>query len=416
MAERLQRARVGSDALQELVEELAERLQRSVVLDDPLVRFICSSRHFEDADPVRVRSLLQGLADSEIIRYVLDQGVAQWAKPGYIEGRDDLGLLPRYCVPLRERGHLLGLLMVISADKNLTADETAAIAKSAQVIAAQMYAEHVADHAEESGAQELPWALLNSSPAARGAAQQQILDTGVLPNAPHAVVSVVQVARSHEPPGQVENALRGALESFRRTRSAHGAVAVTTDRAVLLQLSEQSLDPRELKEQSRRIIEALDTFLDSTAAPVLGIGGRQTGLADAWVSYEQALVAARAARRMPHSERVGDWEELREFTVLLQLPDHALNASLLPKPLRALLAAAGGHRLEETLRSFLEHAGSVPRTAEALQIHRTSLYYRLRQIQEITGLDLDSGPDRLVLHLGLRIRELLQPDGHATTD
>ncbi|WP_327276430.1 helix-turn-helix domain-containing protein [Streptomyces sp. NBC_01224] len=415
MAERLQRARASSDALQELVEELAERLQRSVVLDDPLVRFICSSRHFDDADPVRVRSLLQGLADSEIIRYVLDQGVAQWSKPGYIEGRDDLGLLARYCVPLRERGHLVGLLMVISADKSLTADETAAISKSARIIAAQMYAEHVADHAEESGARELPWALLNPSPAARGAAQQQILDTGVLPNAPHAVVSVVQVTRSHEPPGQVENALRGALESFCRTRWAHGAIAVTTDRAVLLQLSEQSPDPRELKEQSRRIIEALDTFLDPTATPVLGIGGRQTGLADAWVSYEQALVAARAARRMPHFERLGDWEELREFTVLLQLPDHALNASLLPKPLRTLLAAAGGHRLEETLRSFLEHAGSVPRTAEALRIHRTSLYYRLRQIQEITGLDLDSGPDRLVLHLGLRIRELLQPDGHATT-
>ncbi|MFD4941816.1 PucR family transcriptional regulator [Streptomyces sp. NPDC058239] len=418
MAEQLQRARAGSDALQKLVGELAERLQRSVVLDDPLVRFICSSRHFDDADPVRIRSLLQGLADSEIIRYVLDQGVVQWAKPGYIEGRDDLGLLPRYCVPLRERGHLLGLLMVVSADKNLTADETAAIAASAQAVAAQMYAEHVADQAEESGAQELPWALLDTSPTARRAAQQQILDTGVLPNAPHAVVSVVQVARSHEPPGQVETALRAALERFRRTRSAHGAVAVTTDRAVLLQLSEQSPHPQELKEQSRRIVEALDTFLDAAAAPVLGIGGRQSGVADAWVSYEQALVAARAARRMPHFERVGEWEELREFAVLLQLPDHALNASLLPKPLRALLAAAGGQgpRLEETLQSFLEHAGSVPRTAEALQIHRTSLYYRLRQIQEITGLDLDSGADRLVLHLGLRIRELLQPDGHATTD
>ncbi|WP_393062359.1 PucR family transcriptional regulator [Streptomyces sp. LN549] len=416
MTERLQRARVGSDALQKLVEELAERLQRSVVLDDPLVRFICSSRHFEDADPVRIRSLLQGLADSEIIRYVLDQGVAQWAKPGYIEGRDDLGLLPRYCVPLRERGHLLGLLMVVSADRNLTVDETAAIARSAQGIAAQMYSEHVAEQAEESGAQELPWALLDTSPTARRAAQQQILDTGVLPNAPHAVVSVVQVARSHEPPGQVEIALRAALERFRRTRWAHGAVAVTTDSAVLLQLSKQPPDPQELKEQSRRIVEALDTFLDAAAAPVLGIGGRQTGVAEAWVSYEQALVAARAARRMPHFERVGEWEELGEFAVLLQLPDHALNASLLPKPLRALLAAAGGqgHRLEETLQSFLEHAGSVPRTAEALHIHRTSLYYRLRQIQEITGLDLDSGADRLVLHLGLRIRALLQPDGHAT--
>ncbi|MFI6877047.1 PucR family transcriptional regulator [Streptomyces sp. NPDC050400] len=405
MADRLERARMGSDALRELVEELADRLQRSVVLDDPLIRLILSSRHFEDADPVRIRSLLQGRADNEVIRYVLDQGVAQWTKPGYIEGRDDLGLLPRYCVPLRERGHLLGVLMVVSVDQNLTAEETAAIGKSAQLIAAQMWAERAAAQAEESLR-----ALLDTSSTARGAAQQQILGAGLLPDAPHAVVSVVQVSRSHEPPGQVETALRAALERYHSTRSAHGAVAVTTERAVLLQMSEQPLDSRELTDQARQIMGSLDTFLDAAAAPVLGIGGRQSGMADAWVSYKQALVAARAARRTPRFERVGDWEELREFAVLLQLPDEALNASLLPKPLRTLLAAGGAHRLEETLRTFLEHAGSIPRTAEALQIHRTSLYYRLRQIQEITGLDLDSGADRLALHLGLRIRDLLAPD------
>ncbi|MGW3078742.1 helix-turn-helix domain-containing protein, partial [Kitasatospora sp. NPDC001132] len=39
---------------------------------------------------------------------------------------------------------------------------------------------------------------------------------------------------------------------------------------------------------------------------------------------------------------------------------------------------------------------------------RTSLYYRLRRIQEITGLDLDDGAHRLVLHMGLQLLDLLQ--------
>ncbi|MCE0448199.1 hypothetical protein LT493_44230 [Streptomyces tricolor] len=42
------------------------------------MRLICSSQHFGDEDPVRIRSLLRGRADDEIIRYVLDQGVAGW--------------------------------------------------------------------------------------------------------------------------------------------------------------------------------------------------------------------------------------------------------------------------------------------------------------------------------------------------
>ncbi|MEU7544880.1 PucR family transcriptional regulator [Streptomyces sparsogenes] len=276
-----------------------------------------------------------------------------------------------------------------------------------------MYAEHLAAEEKESGTRELLLALIDPSPAERSAAQQRLLAGGLPPDAAHAQVTVVQPAPSQEPPAQVEVAMRGALEGFRHTRSAQGVMSVTAERAVLLQLADRPMSRSELKEQATEIIEALGTFLDASVAPVLGIGGGQSGVAGARASYEQALVAARAARRMPHLKGIGDWEELGEFAVLLQLPERSLNETLLPGPLRALLAAPGGNRLEDTLRCFLEHAGSIPRTAEALQIHRTSLYYRLRQIQEITGLDLDSGGDRLVLHLGLRIRELLAPRGDA---
>ncbi|SCF84848.1 CdaR family transcriptional regulator [Streptomyces sp. Ncost-T10-10d] len=411
MTEQLRRAPVGSAALQELIEDLAESLRRSVAVADPLVRLICSSRHFDDADPARVYSLLQGQASSEVTRHVLDQGVTQRSKPGFIEGRDDLGLLPRYCVPLRERGHFLGLLMVVAPDTSLAPEVSEAIARATPAIVGQMYADHVLADAEKTREQKLLLSLLGSSPVARAESRKQLLDDALLPDAPHAVVSVVQVARSHVSPGQVATALRGALEGFRRTRSANGAFAVTSDRAVLLQLADRPLKQEALREQSTHIMEALGTHLDASAAPVIGIGGHQTGLAEAWTSYEQALVAVRAARRMPELNGIGSWEELGEFAVLLQLPDRTVDESLLPKPLRALLESSGGHRLEKTLRCFLDQAGSIPRTAEALQIHRTSLYYRLRQIQEITGLDLDNGADRITLHLGLRIRELLVPAG-----
>ncbi|MBX9392916.1 helix-turn-helix domain-containing protein [Streptomyces sp. TRM72054] len=407
MTERLQRARPGSEALQCLVDELAEELGRSVAIDDPLVRMICTSRHFGDEDPVRVRTLLQGRADREAIRYVLAQGVAQWSKPGFVDGRDDIGLLPRYVVPLRERGHLLGLMMIVAPQQVLTEQETKAVARAARAMTAQMYAEHLAADTEESDARDLLLELLGSSSAARDAARQRALDRGLLRDTPYTVVSVIQVSRSQEPPGQIEVALRGAVEGFLQTRSVHGIMAIEQDRAILLQVRDRPPGPDELGEQSRRVIDALGTFLDASAAPVVGIGGCQAGLADAWTSYEQALVAVRAARRLPALKGVGDWEELGEFAVLLQLPEHALNESLIPKPLRTLTEANGGPRLRDTLRCFLENAGSIPKTADALQLHRTSLYYRLRQIQEITGLDLDNGADRLVLHMGLRIEELL---------
>ncbi|MEU1287958.1 helix-turn-helix domain-containing protein [Kitasatospora sp. NPDC005856] len=413
MTEQRRRARLGRAALRQLIEELAESLGRSVVLADPSLRGGCVSRHFDDADRARVHSLLQKRASREVARHVLDQGVTRWPRPGFIEGRDDLGLQPRYCVPLRERGHFLGLLMVIAPDATLTPEETEAIARATPAIVGQLYADHVLADAERAREQELLLSLLGEDPAARAESRRRFLDDGLLPDAPHAVVSVVQAPRCRVSPGQVAAALSGALEGLRRTRSAHTASAVTPDRVVLLQLADRPLEPEALREQSRHIMDVLGARLDASAAPVIGIGGQQSGLAGARTSYEQALVAVRAARRIPALKDIGAWEELGELAVLLQLPDRALNASLVPKPLRTLLESGGGHRLEETLRCFLDHAGSTTRTAEALRIHRTSLHYRLRQIQEITGLDLDSGADRMTLHMGLRIRELLVSLGTA---
>ncbi|MFI6057757.1 alpha/beta fold hydrolase [Streptomyces sp. NPDC051286] len=162
MTVRLQRARPGSPELQALVDELAERLGRSVAVDDPLVRMVCTSRHFGDEDPVRIGTLLQGRADNAAIRYVLAQGVTRWSRPGFIDGRDDLGLLPRYVVPLCERGHLLGLLVVVVPEKTLGAEEIAAIARAADAMSAQMYGEHIAADTRKTDERDLALALVGA--------------------------------------------------------------------------------------------------------------------------------------------------------------------------------------------------------------------------------------------------------------
>ncbi|MFJ9776556.1 PucR family transcriptional regulator [Kitasatospora sp. NPDC101157] len=410
----IQRARPGGEAVQSLVDGLAERLGRSVVLDDPLVRMICTSRHFGDEDRVRVRTLLQGVADDESIRYVLSQGVAQWTRPGVIPGRDDLGLQPRYCVPVRERGHMLGILMVVATGEPLTVAETEAIDRTARAVATEMYAERLASDVEEEHVRRLVNQLVGTDSAQRCEAHRRLVDDGLLPAGPHVVVTSVAVSGQRGASGQVAVALRGALDPFRQTRAALGLLAIEQDRAVLVQVFEREPAEDDLDQQCRAVVRSLKTFLGQEAATVVGVGGRQTALAGAWTSYDQARVAARAARRLPQLGGIGDWERLGEYAVFLQLPDDALNDSLVPQPLRRLLEGGGSSRLEETLRCFLENAGSVPRTAEILEVHRTSLYYRLRQIQEITGLDLDSGAHRLVLHMGLRLWDLLRaPQGGA---
>ena len=58
-----------------------------------------------------------------------------------------------------------------------------------------------------------------------------------------------------------------------------------------------------------------------------------------------------------------------------------------------------------TLKSFLQNERSIPRTAAALIVHRTTLLYRLEKIIALTRLDLDDETVRLYLQLSFRLLE-----------
>ena len=73
--------------------------------------------------------------------------------------------------------------------------------------------------------------------------------------------------------------------------------------------------------------------------------------------------------------------------------------------LQSLLRPAHAE-LARTAEVFLDHAGQAGRTAAALGIHRQTLYYRLSRVEALTGLDLDEGDARLLLHMALKSARL----------
>ena len=83
---------------------------------------------------------------------------------------------------------------------------------------------------------------------------------------------------------------------------------------------------------------------------------------------------------------VTSWSDLGVYRLLVQLPLHELTADALPDGLRQLMAIDAGGPLVETLETWLDEACDPRATVARLQVHRTSLYYRLSRIEEITGL------------------------------
>jgi DNA-binding PucR family transcriptional regulator len=69
-------------------------------------------------------------------------------------------------------------------------------------------------------------------------------------------------------------------------------------------------------------------------------------------------------------------------------------------------AGASAPMLLATLEAFLDLAGDVQAVAKRLNLHRSSLYYRLDRIAKLADVDLADGLVRLDLHLALKARRV----------
>ena len=68
-----------------------------------------------------------------------------------------------------------------------------------------------------------------------------------------------------------------------------------------------------------------------------------------------------------------------------------------------------GGDLVDSLRRFLERNARWEAAAKDLYVHRHTLRYRMRKVEELTGRRLSSARDRMEFFLALRARDLLLP-------
>jgi DNA-binding PucR family transcriptional regulator len=93
--------------------------------------------------------------------------------------------------------------------------------------------------------------------------------------------------------------------------------------------------------------------------------------------------------------------------MLLVHSDPALLADLTRRRLAPLdaLTASSSERLASTLLAWLALRGERSKVAEALHVHPQTVRYRVRQLRELFGPDLDNPDVRFELELVLRARD-----------
>jgi hypothetical protein len=393
--------------VQALVDDLAERLQRSVVIDDPQLTLLYNSAHFGDEDPVRVEALLKRRTPTKAIGHVLAQGVGTWTRPGVIPYNAELGLQPRVCVPVRWRGELIAFIMVVDSDGTLTAAETSEISSVADRVAPLLATEL---HGGDENLEHIARGLVSHDGALRRQALTELATT--TPSSDITAVTAIRLSvrgdTADASPAHVTASMRSAFMLPKPTGSQFQLGAVEEQGAVVILGGSRPLTTDTVVAHARRILARVDDLSAGRFKVVAGIGPSMDGLDRAHETAELAALAARAAE-VGLAEEAATWEDLGPYGPLLRIPTNQLGRLALPAEVQRLLDADRDGHLVKTLRIFLDAAGSAPTAAAALQIHRTTLYYRLSRVEELLGVDLSDGRTRLSLHLGIALLDLM-PD------
>lgn len=165
---------------------------------------------------------------------------------------------------------------------------------------------------------------------------------------------------------------------------------------------------RQLQDILTRIVEQVKKtqFKDCITA---GIGRPYAGVRNVSKSYQEALTAVKVGSLIDRGPNVCFFEDLGPFRFLYELRDSQDMQSFHREVIGTIRLYDNQHNtnLLETLECYFANDGNLKNTAAALHLHKNSVIYRLKKIEEITGFDLRNPNDRFNLELGIKLDRIV---------
>ncbi|MGW0871313.1 PucR family transcriptional regulator [Streptomyces sp. NPDC002740] len=379
---------------QELVDEISELLGAPATLENRDFELIAFGAYDSEGeldasalDPVRTRSILTRRSTAAVRTWFEGFGITRATGPVRIPPTPEAGVYRgRVCLPVRHRGVVLGYVWLLDDDPGPSDAQLAAAMEVTVRIGALLAdeAQHGADLTRELRA------VLTAQPDwQRDMAVAELRTAlGARADGPHTVVCVTPWP-SADP------------DDAPSLRTLPGATALCTvpwgtasqSLALLVRLrSTDTLTPA---------TSAAARLLERAEGAAAGVAAGRAGLAELGTAWQEASASARAALAEPGLGPVARWASIGPYRLLTSLPRETAQ----DPAVRTLLTPAH-HELARTAEVYLDCAGQAGRTAAELGIHRQTLYYRLSRVEQLTGLDLDDGEDRLLLHMTLKAARL----------
>ncbi|MGY0491601.1 PucR family transcriptional regulator [Streptomyces sp. WG-D5] len=390
---------------QDLVDEISALLGAPATLENRDFRLIAFGAQVTDSDtefdetaldPVRTRSILTRGSTSAVRTWFEGFGIASAKEPVRIPATPEAGVYRgRICLPVRHHGFVLGYVWLLDDDPGPTPEQLDAAMEVAGRIGAQLADEaqagadltrefHSVLTAERGWQRDMAVAALRTALGSRADGLHTVVCVAPWPSADPDDAPSVRTIPAADALCTVPWGVTGQCL------------------ALLVRLrSREALAPALTAAGKLRARAGAGAGADGGVGVASGIGAPRDDLAELATGWQEATAAARAALADPRLGPDAQWSSIGPYRLLTALPAEAAH-----DPAVAPLLAPAHRQLAHTAEVFLDCAGQAGRTAATLGIHRQTLYYRLSRVEQLTGLDLDEGEDRLLLHMGLKASRL----------
>lgn len=395
-------------------------LDAPVTIEDRSSRVLAFSGRQDEADASRVETVIGRQVPERYARMLTDLGVFRELyrehRPVVVDPArldEDRISKQRVAIAVRAGDEVLGSIWA-AMDGEVTPERSAALRDAASLVALHMLRVRAGADVQRRLRTDLVSSVLEGAAGARDA-------LGRLGLAGRPVV-VLALALRHEPSAEHEHEPDpGGASTLERAADAlavHLSAAVPASAVAVVGGIVHALVPlpgngSEPEERAARLAGEFCERLGTRLPVVVGVGGVGSDISAIVASREAATRAMRVLRDgvAPGGETrsVARLADVYTQSLLLELRDLAAARDERPVgPIALLLDYDERHDsgLAETLDAWLNANGDVRAAASALFIHPNTLRYRLRRLEQVSGLDLADPEQRFGAALQLRLLAL----------
>ncbi|MCY4073183.1 MAG: helix-turn-helix domain-containing protein [Chloroflexi bacterium] len=311
---------------------------------------------------------------------------------------------------LKVEKRVAGYLSLVDQKSELDEFGRLVLAYGADVCAIEMAKNRAIASAVEQARGDWIQMWLSGTPADEDLLRTRAQQAGFQPGASY-VVSVFRAITESGQSLSLEPLISLVRDDMSR-RQINGAVGQYVDVIVVLYPLDE--DDAAGLSRTRMTIENVRGQISSRLSNGLiaaGISRPATGLSMLRDAYREAKDAVGISYQLSDRDTTTFYGDLKLFQLLLALKERNLDN------LHQFYDDALGPLVEHdkrkqsdlirTLGGFFEANGNLAKAAQALDVHRNTLVYRLERISELTKMDLDDSDNRLILHLALKTQRVL---------